>query len=143
MVLVVVGIVAVYAVPRVNAPGAYTAYYQADVLVRDIRHAQQLALAWNRALTLTTTASGYSVACTTPSGTPPCNASPVNDPSRGGAFAVTAKTGVAITSGVTISFDTWGRPGAVAAISVTDDATPPTQVATVNVNAGGYVWRTP
>lgn len=139
MVLVVVGIVAIYAVPQASAPAAFTAYYQADTLVRDLRHAQQLALAWNRPLTLTTTASGYAVACTT-AGTAPCDVSPVNDPSRGGPFAVTATSGVTLQNPVTINFDTWGRPTAAAAINVTGAG----QTATVNINAiGGYVWRTP
>lgn len=140
MVLVVVGIIAAYAVPRATAPAAFTAYYQADTLVRDIRHAQQLALAWNKSLTLTTTAGGYFVACTTPAATPPCNASPVNDPSRGGTFSVTATSGVTIQNPVTINFDAWGRPTAAAAIDVTGAG----QTATVNINAvGGFVWRTP
>lgn len=142
MVLGVVGILAAYAIPRVTAPAAFTVYYQADALVRDIRHAQQLALAWNRPLRFMTTASGYSVACAAP-GAAPCNVSPVNDPSRGAPFSVTATNGLAITNGVTINLDAWGRPGAAATINVSDNATPPTKVATVNINAGGFVWRSP
>lgn len=138
MVLVVVGVLAAYAVPRFSGSAEMTYTHQADALMRDLRHAQQLAIAWNRPLRFTVTASDYSVACVT-AGAAPCDVSPVVDPARGGSFQVSAISGIAFGA-TSIDLDTLGRPNAAAAIAVTGGG----QTASVNINAvGGFVSRTP
>lgn len=138
MALVVAAILAAYAVPKFSSAAAMTVPQQADALVRDLRHAQQLALAWNRPLRFTVSTSGYSVACVT-AGAAPCDVSPVQDTARAGGFQATTVNGIAL-SVATIDFDTLGRPGAAAAITVSGGGVSKT----VNVAAiSGFVSRTP
>lgn len=138
VVLIVAGILAAYAVPRFSSPAAMTVPQQADTLIRDLRHAQQLALAWNRSLRFTTVANGYNVVCVT-AGTAPCNVTPVIDPARAGAFQANTVNGIGL-SAATIDFDTLGRPNAAAAITVSGGGASKT----VNVAAiSGFVSRTP
>ena len=140
MVLVIVSIIAAYAVPQFSDRAAMTVPQQADALIRDLRHAQQLALSWNRPLRFTVSASGYSVACAPGApGTAPCNVSPVQDPARGGGFQATTVNGI-VLSPATIDFDTLGRPNVAAAIDVSGGGL----TKTVNVAAiSGFVSRTP
>jgi hypothetical protein len=94
---------------RWNATDA-TAPHQADLLARNIRHAQTLAMSWGQALRLASTSTGYSVRCVSGSATPPCNSTnPVLDPATGQAFSVTLGNGVTLNS-VTLDLDTHGRP---------------------------------
>lgn len=138
LVLIVAGILAAYAAPRFSSPAALTVTHQADALARDLRHAQQLALAWNRALRFTTVANGYSVACVT-AGAAPCDVAPVIDPARAGGFQANTVNGITL-SAATVDLDRLGRPSAATAIYLSGgDGT-----ASVNINAvGGFVSRTP
>lgn len=82
--------------------------YQADRLARDLRHAQFLALAWERPLRFTPSAGGYSVRCVT-AGPAPCDRVPVADPASGRPFQVILD-GTTL-AGPAVEFDTLGRPG--------------------------------
>ncbi len=105
--IVLVGVLAAVAAVRWNAHDT-TAPYQADLLARNVRHAQILAMTWGQRLRLTPTASAYSVSCVTP-GAAPCDQSPVIDPATGAAFSV-ALQNAATLSGAALEFDSFGRP---------------------------------
>jgi type II secretory pathway pseudopilin PulG len=107
-----------------------TAPSQADLLARNIRHIQMLAMSWGQSLRLTVTGSGYSVACVT-AGAAPCNASPVIDPASGQAFSVTLSNNVTL-SGSPINIDTLGRP--------VSGSTPITTNTTYTLTAGTSTW---
>ena len=118
MVMVILGVVATYAVTRGGSPSAATGSAQAQEFARDLRHAQMLAMTWGKALVVTVTGSGYSVACAT-AGAAPCNASPVIDPARGAAFAVALTNGATLGPG-SVRFDSLGRPSTGVAPSTSD-----------------------
>lgn len=108
MVLIVLGVLVAVTASRWNATDA-TAGYQADLLARNIRHMQILAMSWGQPLRLTVASPTYSVSCVTASTTAPCNASPVIDPAAGNAFSETLANNVTL-AGVAIDIDSLGRP---------------------------------
>ena len=142
MVLVVVGIVAVYAVPSITAPSSFSVHHHADALVRDLRHTQQLATAYRKRLRLVATGTNtYTVACATDT-TAPCNATaggPMTDPATGQPYSVTTQNGVTVSAG-TAEFTSFGQPAAAATFSLSGGG----DTATVTVSAtGGFVSATP
>ena len=142
MVLVVVGILAAYAIPSITAPSSLTLHQQADALVRDLRHTQQLATAYRKRLRLVANGSDtYTVACVTDT-TAPCNAAvggPMTDPATGQPYSVTTQNGVTVSSGIA-EFTSFGQPTAAASFSLSGGG----DTATVTVLAtGGFVSATP
>jgi hypothetical protein len=106
----VVAAVLVYVSIRMLNPLDAQSFQQAERLRNDLRHAQMLAMTWNRELRLTVAGGSYSVACVT-AGTAPCNASPVVDPATGKGFSVTLESGFTLSGpGFTLDFDALGRP---------------------------------
>lgn len=138
MVMTIVGIVATYAVTRAGNSASVAGSAQAQHFARDLRHAQMLAATWSRALIVTVTATGYSVACAT-AGAAPCNASPVIDPARGAPFSVDVRypngtaypTNASLTAG-SVRFDSHGRPSTGAAPATTDTS--------FTLSSGGTNW---
>lgn len=142
MVLIVVSVLALYAVPSVNAPASLTVHQQADALVRDLRHTQQLATAWRKRLRLVADGSStYVVSCVGDTNAP-CSAvagGPVTDPATGEPFSVTTQSGVTIAA-ATAEFTSFGRPIAAASFGLSGGG----DSATVTVNAvGGFVSAAP
>lgn len=113
VVTMLVAAIAAIALLRAFQPVETSTPVQADRLARDIRHTQMLAMQWGAPLRLTSTASGYSVACVSGSATAPCNgASPVVDPAdiaRPGGYVVTLENGVTLNA-TSVSVDSLGRP---------------------------------
>ena len=107
MVMVLMAVLAATAAVRWNTTDS-TAGYQADLLARNIRHMQMLAMTWGQSLRLTVTSGSYSVRCVTP-GVAPCNVVPVIDPATGRGFAVALENGVTLT-GNNFDVDSLGRP---------------------------------
>jgi MSHA pilin protein MshC len=134
VVLVVGGILAYFAVRAFQQRDAI-ALQQAERLRNDLRHAQMLALTWNRSLRVSVAGTSYSVSCVT-AGASPCNASPVIDPATGRPFQVSLETGLSVAGpGYTLDLDTLGRPrngaaltGANATYTITGAGTPRTVV---------------
>lgn len=108
MVMVVLGVLAAVTASRWN-PGDSTAPYQADLLARNIRHMQMLAMTWGQSLQLTVATPVYSVSCVTTTAMSPCNATPVIDPATGSAFSTTLAHNVSL-AGATLQIDSLGRP---------------------------------
>jgi Tfp pilus assembly protein FimT len=128
LVLVLMSIIAAYAVMRMNSTAENTLWYQAQRFAHDLRHAQILATTYGKPLQVTATAGvngTYSVSCVTAGVTPPCNSSPIVDPLTGSAFTVTFQHGVTLgVSGTNPApFDSLGRPLSGGAISTTNPNT--------------------
>ena len=114
MVFVAMSILGAVALTRYHEPAAITVSFEADHLARDIRHMQMLAITWGQTLRLTPAGASYSVSCVTASITPPCDASPVNDPAVSDetgnpAFTRTLKSSVTV-AGAALDIDALGRP---------------------------------
>jgi len=100
IVLVMLGILAAYALPR-WAPADTTVASQAERLARDLRHAQTIAMNQGRSLVFDIQApAAYRV---TSSGTP------ITDPATLQDFQVTLDSGVTV-AGTDTDFDSLGRP---------------------------------
>lgn len=142
MVIVVLGIISVYAVTRSAPPAEVTLPSQAQKMASDIRHAQTLATTWGRRLRITITegANGtYNVSCVT-AGAAPCNANPVIDPATGNGFNVALQQNVQLAGTATLDFNSLGQPTAAANYTLTSG----TAVVTVTVAAlTGYVTVAP
>lgn len=120
MVMVAVSTLGVVMLTRYHDPAETAVSVEADRLARDIRHMQMLAMTWGQTLRLTPAGASYSVSCVTASATPPCNASPVNDPavtdSTGNpAFIRTLEAGITV-AGAALDIDALGRPVAGGAL---------------------------
>lgn len=105
--MLVLSVVAVTVSMRWGASDA-TISYQADLLARNLRHVQMLAMTWGQSLRLTGAGASYSVECVVASATPPCNTSPIIDPATGSAFTLTLSNDVTV-SATTVDIDSLGR----------------------------------
>lgn len=111
IVIVVLGVISVYAIERNASTAELTLSSQAQKMANDLRHVQALASTWGRSLTVTVSGSSYSVACAT-AGAAPCNISPVTDPSTGLSFTVNLQNGTGFNSAASVlTFDGFGNPG--------------------------------
>lgn len=126
LVLVLIGILAAFAAPRLNIAGFERQSFARELTIA-LRHAQRAAIASGCAVEVSIQAGGYSVAW---AGGPGCPGGALAHPSRGGAFAGSGQ----ISAGIgTVRFDGMGRTASGTAIVVTDGPT-------IIVEAGsGYV----
>ena len=115
--MLILSVVAVTVSMRWGASDA-TISYQADLLARNLRHVQMLAMTWDQSLRITGAGASYSVVCVTASATPPCNTSPVIDPATGSAFKVTLSNNITV-SAATVDMDSLGRPLSAGALLTT------------------------
>lgn len=102
MVLVIAGLLAAIAVPRLSLTDAGV-HAQAAQLARDIRHVQMLAMSQGRTLTFESLGGSYRCVDTAP--TPAV----ITDPATQQPFSLTLDHGVTATAG-SASFDSLGRP---------------------------------
>lgn len=100
VVLVIIGMLAAYVVPRLDMGGT-SAAAEAEGLSRDLRHVQEMAMTEGLTLALQPSGTGYTVVSS--SGTT------VTDPATHQPFQVALKNGVTL-SGATVRFDSMGRP---------------------------------
>lgn len=100
MVMTLLGIIAAYAAPRWLGSEPLVDPQQ-RLLIRDLRHAQSLAMTQGRPLNFEITASGYQITDTA--------LAVINDPARGGNFQVSLESNLSI-AGADFSFDSLGRP---------------------------------
>ena len=122
VVIVILGIISVYATPKSVSTAEITLPSQAQKLASDIRHAQVLATSWGKSLRLSIIAGKngtYSVSCVT-SGSFPCNVSPVVNPS-GGSFSVSLQKSVVLCGTSTVDFNSLGQPSAAATYTLSID----------------------
>lgn len=117
MVMVMLGVLAAVAASRWSATDA-TVGYQADLLARNIRHMQILAMSWGQSLRLSVASPTYSVSCASGSVVAPCNgASAIIDPATGKAFTETLSNGVTL-AGAATDIDSLGRPASGGLLTV-------------------------
>jgi prepilin-type N-terminal cleavage/methylation domain-containing protein len=123
-VVVVIAAVVIFFAVRTFQPKEALALQQAERLRNDIRSIQMLAITWNEALRLSTTAATagascppavqakYEVRCVSGSATAPCNgANPVVNPATGQGYSVNLECGLDLTGpGFTLDIDALGRP---------------------------------
>ncbi len=108
VVLVILGILALVAIPRFFARADFDALAFYDRSLAAVRYAQKVAIAQRRLVFVVPTATTVSVcfdsaACSTP----------VIDPSSGSALAVSAPAGLSVSSSAgNISFNGLGQPSA-------------------------------
>jgi prepilin-type N-terminal cleavage/methylation domain-containing protein len=112
VVLVIVSILAVMVAVSVPTNAEATLSDQANLLARHLRHAQTLAMTWDRPLRFTPAGGTYSVYCVT-AGSAPCTSTviPVTDPATGQPFTTTLDFGASV-AGATVDFGTRGQPSA-------------------------------
>ena len=99
VVLVLLGILAAYVAPKFDS-GESTTLSQAELLAQNIRHAQAIAVAQHKTLTVDVAGGSYSVKE---------GAAIINDPRSGSAFSVSLEEGVTSSTG-SVDFDYMGRP---------------------------------
>jgi prepilin-type N-terminal cleavage/methylation domain-containing protein len=99
VVMVMLGILAAYVAPRLNISESNTGS-QAELLAQNIRHAQAIAVAQHKTLTVEVASGSYSVKE---------GASIINDPRSGAAFSVTLEDSVSASTG-SVDLDYLGRP---------------------------------
>lgn len=137
MVMVVLGALAAVAATRWSATDA-TAGYQADLMARNIRHMQMLAMSWGQSLRLSVVAgTTYSVTCVTANTTVPCTAGgAVIDPASGKTFSESLVYNVTL-AGTAMDIDSLGRPvngGALLTVNQVYTLTAGAQTWSVTVN---------
>lgn len=137
MVLVIIGVLAAIAAPRLSLTDT-SVHAQAAQLVRDIRHIQMLAMA--RGETLTFESLGSSYRCTD------STTAVITDPATQQPFNLILETSVTASTG-SVSFDSLGRPvsgGALLAAAVTFMVSGGGQSAMISVSpVTGFVTVSP
>ncbi len=86
-----------------------TIAYQADLLARNLRHVQMLAMTWGQSLRVTGAGTAYMATCVNGTPSPPCNSSPIIDPATGSPFSITLSNNVSVSAS-SVEFDSLGRP---------------------------------
>lgn len=114
--IIIVGIIAIYALPRMN-PNAFDARVAAQDLVEAIRYTQQQSMAHSGTAHFEITVGGSGFTVTQ-------NGANITNPLTGANSYTQVWNGVAITSGTgTITFDSRGRPDTSATINVNNTVT--------------------
>lgn len=144
VVVVILGIISIYATPKPVSTAELTLPSQAQKLASDILHAQLLAISWGKSLRLSIipgTNGSYSVSCVTTvtSGSSPCNVSPVINTS-GSSFSVNLQKSVVLGGTNIVDFNSLGQPSAAASYTLTSG----TSTITVSVaQLTGFVTVSP
>jgi MSHA pilin protein MshC len=115
--IVIAGVIAVVAVPRMADRSAFQTRGGASELRTALRYAQRLAMAKNREVCVTTTASDLTLMFN-PSLTAGQPCIPVIRPDDGSNYVLTLPAGIALTPVTTFRFDGQGRPS-VTPVSLT------------------------
>lgn len=108
MVLVLLGVLAVYAVPRVLNAGDFYARGFHDQAMAYLRYAQKTAIAQRRTVCVTLGSSSLGLQISSTAGSNTCNAALAGP---GGEASLNGRTGVAFSSSTTsFNFDALGQP---------------------------------
>jgi MSHA pilin protein MshC len=126
LVIMIAGVLAAVAVPRMVDRSAFQTRGGASEVRTALRYAQRLAMAKNREVCVTTTASDLTLTFNPLPGIV-CSQAVIR-PSDGGAYVVTLPAGITLTPGVSFRFDGQGRPSPNAAVNLTVGGTIPVTV---------------
>lgn len=138
-VMLVLSVLAVTVGMRWNATSTVLPY-QAELMARNLRHAQMLAMNWGQTLQVVLVSpTNYQVRCATAGAAPLCNgAGPIMDPANnGGTFNVTLSNNATVSGPALLSFDRLGRP--VVVVNPTTN-TLITAVNTYTLSVGSVTW---
>ena len=125
VVLMLTGILAAVAIPRLFNQGEFAARGARDIVASGLRYAQKSAIAMRRNVCVAVGATALSVSYATASGSGQACTATLNDPATGQPFASAVYPGSATVSTPTsVTFDALGRPSAAASITVNSYATP-------------------
>lgn len=127
IVLVLIGILAVVAIPRLAGQSGFAARGARDYVASGLRYAQKSAVAMRRNVCVDIGASALAVTYATAGGSgQPCVAgNTLPNPATGQPFASTSyEQGASVSTPATIAFDALGRPSSAASISVSGYPTP-------------------
>jgi len=133
MVLVIVGVLAVAAMPVLFSRLTFDTRRFADQARAAMQYAQKVAVAQRRNVCVTVTASSLSLTQGTSAGAA-CSAA-VFDVSTGSSFVLNTPSGVSFGGTATITFDALGQAASAATVTVTGDQSIPINVEAVT----GYV----
>jgi MSHA pilin protein MshC len=121
MVIVLLGVLSVYAVPRIINTGDFDARGFHDQASAYLRYAQKTAIAQRRTVCVTLSANSVRLQIANAAGSNSCT---VDLPGPAGEALLTARSGVAFSSAVTsFNFDALGQP-----VQTGSGAAAPTQV---------------
>lgn len=113
VVMVVMGILAAVALPRMTARQTADVPGYADTVRHALKHARRLAIAQRRNVCVSMDAAGLAMSRAGAAGSGAACDLSVTDPSTGAAFSLAPPAGVALSSSVaSFSFDAQGRPSA-------------------------------
>lgn len=122
VVMVVLGVLAAFAVPRFTARNDLAQELFADEVLAFIRFSQRSAVAMRRTVCVQFTTTTVTATFAKAAGSTTCD-TPLPGPGGEGSYSLTADSAAGFGSApATITFDTLGRPGASASISVTGSA---------------------
>lgn len=117
--LLIVGVLAAVAVPRLVDRGAFQTHGAAAEVRTALRYAQKLALAKNREICVALTATDVRLTLN-PTPTPGAACSqPVPRPGEGNPYVVTLPAGVALAPALAFRFDRQGRPSPNVTVNLT------------------------
>lgn len=124
MVIVVLGIVSLFVVPRFNSQSSFDSLSFHQELKTAIRYAHKLSIASACDIQVVVTASSYSLFYPDSSCNPPdaFGSNPVSHPVQTTAYNGTAPTGVSITGFGNFYFNAMGSPSSSGTITVNPDS---------------------
>lgn len=136
LVIVIAGIIAAVAVPRMIDRSAFQTRGSASDIRTALRYAQRLAMAKNREVCVTTTATDLTLMFNPSlvSGAA-CSQSVIRPDGSSPSYIVTPPAGITLTPGISFRFDAQGRPNPNAVVNMTVGGTVPVTVA----HETGYV----
>jgi MSHA pilin protein MshC len=126
IVMVLVGVLAVVAIPRLFQKSEFAARGARDHVASGLRYAQKSAVAMRRNVCVAVGATSLAMTYASAAGrTQPCAAgNTIANPATGQPFDSTSYEDATVATPTTVVFDALGRPSAAASISVNLHATP-------------------
>lgn len=119
MVVVIVGVLAVYAVPRFSGSSAFQSRGFADQVQASLRYAQKIAIAQHRFTCVAIAGNSLSLSV----GTTAACGTPLTSLSGSGSYTINAPSGVTVANAA-FNFDALGKPSAAQSIAVSGYASP-------------------
>lgn len=119
MAIVIAGVIAAVAVPRMVNRSAFQSRGAASEIRTTLRYAQRLAMAKNREVCVTTTATDLTLMFNpSPITGAACSQAVISPDGSSPNYIVTLPAGITITPGLSFRFDVQGRPSPNAAVNM-------------------------
>lgn len=118
MTLVIAGVIAAVAVPRMVDRSAFQSRGAASEIRTALRYAQRLAMAKNREVCVTTTATDLTLTFNPLAPGNACSQAVTSPDGSSPNYIVTLPAGITLTPGLSFRFDAQGRPSPNAAVNM-------------------------